>query len=408
MRTEAKRNAICAAILLLLGKTAWPQATPEKISGGVVKIGVLTDMGGVYSDNTGRGSVMAAQMAVDEFGGKVLGKPIRVVSADHEGKADIGASKAREWFDTQGVDVIVDAVNSAVAIAVSKVATEKHRILIVSGAGSTRLTNEDCSPYTIHYAYDTYATGGTLGKAVVQQGGNTWFFLTADYTFGRSMQEDTTRAVKAAGGRVLGAVLHPLAAPDFSSYLLQAQASGARVIGLANAGGDTINTVKAAAEFGISRKQTLAGLLVMINDVNALGLPVTQGMYVADGFYWDMNEQTRKFSRAFQSKSGKMPSTIQAAVYSSTLQYLKAVQAIGTDDADAVMKKLKEMKLNDVFVKDGVIRADGRMVHDYYLFQVKSPAESKYPWDYYKLISTIPGNQAFQPLSESRCPLIKK
>lgn len=384
------------------------QSQPGRISGGVVKIGVLTDMSGVYSDNSGQGSVVAAQMAVDDFGGKVLGSPIQVVSADHQGKPDVGASKAREWFDTQGVDVIVDAVNSAVAIASSKVATEKHKILIVSGAGSTRLTNEDCSPYTIHYAYDTYAAGGTMGKAVVQQGGTSWFFLTADYTFGKSMQEDTTRAIKAAGGQVLGAALHPVSSPDFSSYLLQAQSSGAKVIGLANAGGDTINSIKAAAEFGINKKQILAGLLVMINDVHAVGLATTKGMYVADGFYWDMNDQTRKFSRTFQAKTNRMPSTIQAAVYSSTLQYLKAVQAAGTDDADAVMKKLKETKLNDVFVKDGVIRADGRMVHDYYLFQVKSPAESKYPWDYYKLVSTIPGNQAFQPLSESRCPLIKK
>jgi branched-chain amino acid transport system substrate-binding protein len=402
----AIRNTLIAG--LVLSTTAWSQTAGGKISDGVVKIGVLTDMSGLYSDNSGQGSSVAAQMAVDDFGGKVLGRPIQVVSADHQGKADVGASKAREWFDRQGVDVIVDAVNSAVAIAVSKVATEKHKVLIVSGAGSTRLTNEDCSPYTIHYAYDTYATGGTLGKAVVQQGGSTWFFLTADYTFGKSMQEDTTRAVNAAGGKVLGAVLHPLNSPDFSSYLLQAQSSGAKVIGLANAGGDTINSVKAAAEFGISKKQTLAGLLIMINDVNALGLPVTQGMYVADGFYWDMNDQTRKFSKAFFAKTKRMPSTIQAAVYSSVLEYLRAVQSTGTDDADAVLKKLKEMKLNDVFVKDGVIRADGRMVHDYYLFQVKSPSESKYPWDYYKLISTIPGSQAFQPLSDSRCPLVKK
>jgi branched-chain amino acid transport system substrate-binding protein len=401
------RNSIVVCLLLCAAR-AWSQAASGKVSGGVVKVGVLTDMGGVYSDNSGQGSVTAAQMAVDDFGGKVLGSPIQVVSADHQGKADVGASKAREWFDTQGVDVIVDAVNSAVAIAASKVATEKHKMLIVSGAGSTRLTNEDCSPYTIHYAYDTYATGGAMGKAVVQQGGTTWFFLTADYTFGKSMQEDTTRAVKASGGRVLGAALHPLNSPDFSSYLLQAQASGAKVVGLANAGGDTINSIKAAAEFGITKKQVLAGLLVMINDVHAVGLAITQGMYIADGFYWDMNDQTRKFSKAFQAKTKRMPSTIHAAVYSSTLQYLKAVQAVGTDDADAVMQKLRETKLNDVFVKDGVVRPDGRMVHDYYLFQVKSPGESKYPWDYYRLVATIPGNQAFQPLSESRCPLVKK
>jgi branched-chain amino acid transport system substrate-binding protein len=398
---------MASLLLAAAANHGFAQATSGKIS-GVVKIGVLTDMGGVYSDNSGQGSVIAAQMAVDDFGGKVVGRPIQVVSADHQGKADVGASKAREWFDTQGVDVIVDAVNSAVAIAASKVATEKHKILIVSGAGSTRLTNEDCSPYTIHYAYDTYAAGGTMGRAVVQQGGTTWFFLTADYTFGKSMQEDTTRAIKASGGQVLGAALHPVSSSDFSSYLLQAQASGAKVIGLANAGGDTINSIKAAAEFGITRKQSLAGLLVMINDIHAVGLAITKGMYVADGFYWDMNDETRKFGKAFQAKTKRMPSTIQAAVYSSTLQYLKAVQAAGTDDADAVMKKLKETRLNDLFVKNGFIRPDGRMVHDYYLFQVKSPAESKYPWDYYRLISTIPGSQAFQPLAESRCPLVKK
>jgi branched-chain amino acid transport system substrate-binding protein len=395
----------CWLIPLLVGVNLAAQAKPSQAA---VKIGVLTDMSGLYSDNSGQGSVVAAQMAVDDFGGKVLGRPVEVIAADHQGKADVGAAKAREWFDTQGVDVIMDAVNSAVAIAVSKIAGEKHKILIVSGAGSTRLTNEDCNAYTIHYAYDTYATGGTMGKAVVQQGGKTWYFLTADYTFGRSMQEDTTRAIKAAGGQVLGQSFHPVNSPDFSSYLLQAQASGANVVGLANAGGDTINSVKAAAEYGITKKQILAGLLIMINDVNALGLPLTGGMYVADGFYWDMNEQTRKFSKAFQAKTRRMPSTIQAAVYSSTLEYLKAIQSAGTDDADAVLKKLHAMKLNDVFVKDGFIRADGRMVHDYYLFQVKSPAESKYPWDYYKLVSTIPGNQAFQPLSDSRCPLIKK
>src|ERR1700686_796592 len=287
--TGPRRRAI--GLLILGVSCVLAQSQQEKISDGVVKIGVLTDMGGVYADNSGQGSAIAAQMAVDEFGGKVLGRPIQVVAADHQGKADVGATKAREWFDTQKVDVIVDAVNSAVAIAVSKVATEKHKILIVSGAGSTRLTNEDCSPYSIHYAYDTYATGGTMGKMVVQQGGKTWFFLTADYTFGRSMQEDTTRAITAAGGQVLGAVLHPVSAPDFSSYLLQAQASGARVIGLANAGGDTGNSLKAAAEFGINKKQTLAGLLVMINDVHALCLAVTQGRHIADGIYWDMKYQ---------------------------------------------------------------------------------------------------------------------
>jgi branched-chain amino acid transport system substrate-binding protein len=401
-------SGLVGSALLLSAVAARAQAKNGKISDGTVKIGVITDLSGLYSDLSGQGSIIAAQMAIDEFGGKVLGAPIHIVSADHQNKADVAANKAREWFDTQGVDVIMDGVNSAAGLAVSKVASEKHRLFIDSGAGSTRFTNEDCNAYTIHYAYDTYATGSVTGRAVVQHGGKTWFFITADYAFGKSLQSDTTTAITAMGGKVLGSVLAPLNAPDFSSYLLQAQGSKASVIGLANAGGDTINSIKTAAEFGINKNQTLAGLLVFITDVNALGLQVTQGMYVADGFYWDLNDETRKFSKAFSAKANKMPTMVQAAVYSSTLEYLRAVQATGTDDADTVMKRLKEMTLNDAFVKNGRIRADGRMVHDFYLFQVKSPNESKGKWDYYKLISTVPGDQAFQPLSLSRCQLIKK
>ncbi|MFI5089906.1 MAG: ABC transporter substrate-binding protein [Terriglobales bacterium] len=400
--------ALAGALVFLAATGALAQAKSGKISGGVVKIGVLDDMSGLYSDIGGKGEVVAAQMAVDEVGGKLLGAPIQVVSADHQNKPDVGASKAREWFDGD-VDIIVGTVNSGVAIAVSKVANEKHRLFIDSGAGSTRLTNEDCNPYTIHYEYDTYATGTTTAKAVVAHGGKTWFFLTADYAFGKSLQSDTTNFVQAAGGKVLGSVLHPLNASDFSSFLLQAQASGAQVIGLANAGGDTINSVKAASEFGITKKQTLAALLIFITDVHSLGLNAAQGLYAAEGFYWDQNDDTRKWSKAFAAKmGGKMPTMVQAGVYSSTLQYLKAIQAAGTDDADAVMKKLKEMTLNDATVKGGKIRADGRMVHEFYLYQVKSPGESKGEWDLYKLISTIPGDQAFQPLSLSRCPMIKK
>jgi len=401
-------GALAGSLLLLAATGAWAQAKSGKISGGVVKIGVLDDMSGQYSDIGGKGEVVAAEMAAAEVGGKVLGAPIQVVSADHQNKPDVGANKAREWYDGD-VDVIVGTVNSSVAIATSKVANEKHRLFIVSGAGSTRLTNEDCNPYTIHYEYDTYATGTATGRAVVAHGGKTWFFLTADYAFGKSLQQDTTNAVNAAGGKVLGSVLHPLNASDFSSFLLQAQASGAQVIGLANAGGDTINAVKASSEFGLTKKQILAGLLIFVSDIHAMGLQATQGLYVAEGFYWDQNDDTRKWSKAFAAKmGGKMPTMVQAGVYSSTLQYLKAVQAVGTDDADAVMKKLKEMTLNDATVKGGKVRADGRMVHDFYLFQVKSPSESKGPYDYYKLITTIPGDQAFQPLSLSRCPLIKK
>ena len=407
---QSKLSILIGCGLLLANVAAGGQAKAGagKISDGIVKVGVITDLSGLYSDLSGQGSIIAAQMAVNEFGGKVLGAPIQIVSADHQNKADIAANKARQWFDTQQVDVIVDGVNSAAGLAVSKVANEKHRIFIDSGAGSTRFTNEDCNPYTIHYAYDTYATGSVTGKAVVQHGGTTWFFITADYAFGKSLQQDTTTAINGVGGKVLGSVLAPLNAPDFSSYLLQAQGSGAKVIGLANAGGDTINSIKAASEFGINKKQTLAGLLVFITDIHALGLQVTQGMYVADGFYWDLNDATRKFSKAFMAKANKMPTMVQAAVYSSTLEYLRAVQAAGTDDADTVMRKLKEMTLNDAFVKNGKIRADGRMVHDFYLFQVKSPGESKGDWDFYKLVATVPGDQAFQPLSTSRCPMIKK
>jgi branched-chain amino acid transport system substrate-binding protein len=401
-------GVVASLYLFFVCSQALPQAKSGKISDGVVKVAVLTDMSGVYSDIGGQGSVVAAQIAIDEIGGKVLGAPIQLVSADHQNKADVGANKAREWFDTQQVDMVIDVPNSSVALAVSKVAAEKHKLFVVSNAGTSRLTNEDCNPYTIHYTYDTYATGGVTGRAVVQHGGDTWFFLTADYAFGHSLQDDTSRAVKAAGGKVLGAVTHPLSAPDFSSYLLQAQSSKAKVIGLANAGGDTVNSIKSAAEFGINKTQTLAGLLVMISDVNSLTLPVAQGMYVAESYYWDLNDDTRRFGKKFFAKFHKMPTMTQAGVYSAVLQYLKAIQAANTDDADTVIKKLKETTLNDDFVKGGKIRADGRMVHDFYLFQVKSPGESKYPWDYYKLVAKVPGDQAFQPLSESRCPLIKK
>jgi branched-chain amino acid transport system substrate-binding protein len=403
-----KQRSFYSVMACLLVFMAGSAAAQSKISGDVVKIGVLTDLSGLYSDLGGPGSIVAAQMAVDEMGGKVLGRPIQIVSADHQNKADIAANKAREWYDTQGVDLIIDVPNSGAALAVAKVAGEKHRMFIVTGAGSTRLTNEDCNPYIIHYVYDTYATGDTTGKAVVRSGGKTWFFITADYAFGHSLQQDTSNAVKSAGGQVVGAVTHPLNAPDFSSYLLQAQSSKAQVIGLANAGGDTVNAIKTAKQFGITNHQKLAALLIFITDINALGLNTSQGMYAASSFYWDMNDNTRKFAKAYFAKMHKMPTMNHAGIYSATLQYLKAIQATGTDNPDVVMKQLKATTLNDMFVTNGKIREDGRMVKDFYLFQVKSPSESKYPWDYYKLVSTIPGTEAYQPLSESRCPLIKK
>ena len=408
-----KRKSIVAAIgaaLLAIGavEAQQQQAKAGAISGDVVKVGVLTDMSGLYSDLGGQGSVEAARMAAADFGGKVLGKNIEIIGADHQNKADVGAQKAREWFDQQGVDMITDALNSAVGIAVTKVVGEKKRILMNVGAASTRLTNEDCNAYTVHYAYDTYALANGTGNAIVKQGGKSWYFLTADYAFGHSLESDTANVVKSGGGTVVGAVRHPLNAADFSSFLLQAQSSKAQIVGLANAGGDTINAIKAANEFGITKNQKLAGLLVFITDVHSLGLATTQGMYLTDGWYWDTNEDTRKFGRRYFDKMKKMPTMVQAGVYSSTLTYLKAVAAAGTDNADAVMAELKKTRINDMFAKNGTIRADGRMIHDMYLMEVKKPAESKYPWDYYHIKATIPGDQAFQPLSASRCPMIAK
>jgi len=380
------------------------------LSDGVVRIGVLTDMSGLYSDLGGAGSVLAAKMAIDDFKAAEKGKafPIELVSADHQNKADVGAQKAREWYDTQGVDMVTDVLNSAVALAVTKVTAEKKRIMIDTGAASTRLTNEDCTPYTVHYVYDTYALANGTGNAIVKQGGKTWFFLTADYAFGHSLEADTSNVVKAGGGQVLGAVRHPLNASDFSSFLLQAQASKAQVVGLANAGGDTINSIKAANEFGLTKTQTLAGLLVFITDIHSLTLQVAQGMMLTDGWYWDQNDDARKFGKRYFEQIKKMPSMNQAGVYSAVTTYLKAIQAAGTDNSEAVMAQMKKMKINDMFAKNGYIRADGRMVHDMYLMQVKKPADSKYPWDYFTVKATIPAEEAFQPLAKSTCPLIKK
>jgi len=389
---------------LALAQTAKPGA----LSGDKVVIGVMNDMSGLYADIGGPGSLFAAQMAVQDFGGKVLGKPIEVLSADHQNKPDVGATKAREWYDTQGVDMIVDVPTSSVALSVGQVAAEKKRVFISTGAATKSLTNEACNPYMVHYAYDTYALANGTGKAIVQTGGKTWFFLTADYAFGKALEADTAAVVKANGGQVLGHVLHPLNASDFSSFMLQAQASKAQIVGLANAGGDTINSVKAANEFGLTKNQSLAGLLLFITDIHSLGLKTAQGMMLTSAWYWDANDETRKFGKRFFEKMKRMPTFDQAAVYSAVTTYLKAVKATGTDDADKVMADLKKTKINDVFVKNGYIRQDGRMIKDMYLMQVKTPAESKYPWDYYKLKATIPGEQAYQPLSLSTCPMVKK
>jgi branched-chain amino acid transport system substrate-binding protein len=379
----------------------------QQISDDVVRIGILTDLSGVYADFGGEGAVEAARMAVEDHGGKVLGKPVEVISADHQNKTDVAASKAREWFDTQGVDVIAESLNSAVAIAVSKVATEKKKLQLVTGAATTRLTNEDCGPFTIHYVYDTYAQAHVTGSAVVKAGGDTWFFLTVDYAFGHSLEKDTSDIVTAAGGKVLGAVRHPLSATDFSSFLLQAQSSGAKVVGLANAGQDTVNSIKAAFDFGLTPKQQLAGLLTLITDVHGLGLEQAQGLYATEAWYWDQDDESRAFAKRYMERVKKMPNSVQAGVYSAVANYLKAVESAKTDETEAVTKQLKSMTINDMFVKNGKIRQDGLHVHDMRLFQVKSPSESKGPWDYYKQISVVPGEEAFQPLSKSRCPLVK-
>ena len=388
---------------------AKPAAAPTvKISDGVIKIGLLLDMSSLYEDVAGNGTVTAVKMAIDEFGGKIHGMPVEVVVADHQNKADLAASKAREWFDTQKVDMLGDVAASATALAAVEVAKARNKIALLSGPGTSRLTNENCTAVSVHYAWDTYALAAVTGRGVVKGGAKNWFFLTADYAFGHSLEKDATEVVKAEGGRVVGAVRHPLNTNDFSSFLLQAQASKADVVALANAGGDTINSIKAANEFGITKTQKLAGLLVFVNDVHSLGLNVTQGMQLTEAFYWDMNDETRAWSRKFFEKMKKMPNMLQAGAYSSARHYLNAVKATGTDDTETVMKWMKANPINDVFVKNGKIREDGRMMREMYLFEVKKPSESKYPWDYYKLKATIPADQAYRPLSVSSCPLVKK
>ena len=382
-------------------------AAQAQISGDVVKIGVISDLSGLYADIDGNGGVEAVKMAVADMKGMVAGKKIEVIYADHQNKADVAASKAREWFDTQGVDLLIGGTNSGAALAMAKVAGEKKKPYVVIGAGSARLTNEDCTPYTMHYAYDTVALANGTGAAVTKAGGKTWYFLTADYAFGQSLQSDTTTVVQKSGGQVLGSVKHPLSASDFSSFLLQAQSSKAQILGLANAGGDTINAIKAANEFGITKSMKLAGLLMFINDIHSLGLAATQGMYMTDSWYWNQTPEARAWSRRFFEKMKRMPSSLQAADYSATMHFLKAVEATKTDDADKVMAHMKATPIND-FYKKGTIRADGRGVHDMVLLQVKTPAESNEPWDYFKVVQRIPGDDAFTKLADSKCPLVKK
>ncbi len=401
---KLKQIVQAVALMLALGATAQAQ-----VSDGVVKIGVLTDLSGLYSDVAGPGTVIATKMAVDDFIAKE--KPtfkIDVVSADHQNKGDIAANKSREWFEKDNVDIVTELVTTSTALAVQKIAKEKNRIALINGAASTLITNENCNNVSVHWTYDTYAVANGTAKAVTQGGGKKWFFLTADYAFGHSLEKDASAVVQANGGQVLGTIRHPFPGTDFSSFLLKAQSSGAQIIGLANAGGDTINSIKQAAEFGITPKQSLAGLLMFITDVHSLGLKTTQNMYLTEGFYWDLNEETRAWSRRFFTQHKRMPTMVQAGQYSSVMHYLKAVKALGSDDTSKVMAQMKKTPINDFFAKNGKIREDGRMVHDMYLLQVKKPTESQTPWDYYNVKATIPAAEAFQPLSASRCPLVKK
>ncbi|HEX9399139.1 MAG TPA: ABC transporter substrate-binding protein [Anaeromyxobacter sp.] len=397
------------SLVTLIALAAAGALAQDKVSDGVVKIGVLTDMSGYYSDLAGPGSVLAARMAAEDFGGKVLGKPIEIISADHQNKADIASNTARKWFDEEKVDVIADLVSSSTAGAVMPVANEKKRITLLSGPATTAFTGEKCTPYNVHYTYNNWALANGTGREVVKQGGDSWFFVTADYIFGKSLEEDTSKVVKAAGGKVLGAARHPSpGTTDFSSYLLQAQASGAKIIGLANAGADTVNSIKQAKEFGITPKQSLAGLLVFISDIHSLGLDTARGMYLTTAFYWDLNDETRKWSKRFFEKHKKMPTMVHAGVYSAVTQYLNAVKATGTDDADKVIAKMKATPVKDFFTKDGRIGPDGLHRHEMYLVRVKTPQESKYPWDYYQIVKTIPAAEAFPTVEQQACPLLKK
>ena len=395
------------ALLAGVAGLAMTASAQAQYSNDGITIGVLTDMSGVYADVGGQGSVVAAQMALEDFG-DFNGKPVNLVSADHQNKADIGANIARQWADTDGVDAIFDILNSAVGLAVQQVATEKNIVSMNSGAATTALTNEQCSPNGVHYVYDTYALATGTGGAMVKEGGDSWFFIVADYAFGHALEADTSNAVKNAGGEILGSVRAPLSNQDFSSFLLQAQASGAKVIGLANAGGDTVNSIKQAQEFGIvAAGQSLAGLLIFLTDIHALGLETTAGLTITTGWYWDLNDETRAFAERFAERhNGAKPTMVQAGVYSSVMNYLKAAQDAGTDDGKKVVDQLQTMEINDVFAQGGKIREDGLHFHDMYLAQIKSPEESKGPWDYYNIVSTIPAAEAYQALEDVRCPTL--
>ncbi|MET4204439.1 branched-chain amino acid transport system substrate-binding protein [Bradyrhizobium sp. LA2.1] len=405
-RIQARRVLAVLLALLLIDETGAAMAQDKP----PLKLGAILDMSGLYADITGIGSETAAKMAAEDFGGEVLGRKIQIVAADHLNKADQAANIARDMLDNQGVEAIIDVAASATALAANEIAKARGKIIILTSPGSVRLTNEACGPYTIHYTFDTYGQANVTGLATVRQGLDTWFFLTVDYAFGQDLERDTSNVVIKSGGRVLGSVKHPLNTSDFSSFLLQAQASKAKVVGLANAGGDTITGIKQAAEFGLTRTggQKLSPLLAFVSDIDSVGLQTAQGLLLAESWYWDLNDETRAFTKRFQEHTNRVPTSVQAALYSAVGHYLKAVKAAGTTETAAVMKAMKEAPINDMFAKNGKIREDGRMIHDMYLFEVKQPSESKGRWDYYKLMATVPGDKAFQPLEASRCPLLKK
>ena len=389
----------------LLASTTYAQ---DKISGGVVKIGVLTDMSGIYAGNVGPGSVLATKLAIEEFGGKVRGKPIEMVVADHLNKADVAASRAREWIDRDGVDVVTELGNSAVALAVMNIAAEKNRMTMTTGAGASRITSQDCKPTNVMWVYDTYALAKVGTLPLVQAGAKKWYFITADYAFGHALESDGSRFVKEGGGIVAGSSRYPFPGNDFSSYLISAQGSGADAIAFASAGADLQNEIKQANEFGLAKKHKLVAMLMSISDVHGVGLAAAQGMNFAESFFWNMDDETRKFARRFFKEFGKMPTALQAGQYSAVLNYLRAVEKSGSDDVADVMKTLRSMPIQDAFARNASLRADGKLIHDMYLVSVKSPSESKEPWDYYNIVKTVPGDQAFNPLSESACPLVKK
>jgi branched-chain amino acid transport system substrate-binding protein len=400
------RHAIVAAtfsLSLMIGGAAQAQQSDLPL-----KIGVMTDFGSVYSDIGGAGNVEGAKMAIEEFGGTMFGKPIELVTADPQMKADNAATIARKWYEAENVDMIVDLPTSATALAAMEMSKRFEKIMIITDAASSDITGKSCSPYTAHWTYDTYSNAHTVGSALVKQGGDSWFFITADYLFGHSIERDVSEVVKAAGGKVLGSARHPLNTSDFSSFLLQAQASKAKIIGLANGGGDTINAIKQASEFGIvAGGQKLAGIVMFISDIHSLGLKMAQGLVITEAYYWDYNDRTRAFGKKFFERMKRMPTMNQASTYSATLHYLKAVKAAGTRETKAVLAKMRELPVRDAFTDNGYLREDGRMVHSMLLLEVKKPEESKYPWDYYKVLAEVPGDQAFRPLKDGGCPLVK-